>query len=208
MDALREVDLGGEKSFIGAWYLSDLTLCDELIAYFKHCKGNPGQIGRQSRVEPGQIGHDRKVVPEIKDSLDLISEGQDLAHPVFKKYLYGLNEITRKYIEKYEAAGAVNAWGIREPINIQYYKPTGGYKIWHTERVGKLAPSINRHLAFMTYLNDVFDEGGTEFYYQKIKTEARKGLTLIWPTDWTHLHRGVVSPTQEKYIITGWFSFL
>jgi len=197
MDALREVDLGGEKSFIGAWYLSNLKVCDELIAYFK-----------QSKVEPGQIGHDRKVLPEIKDSLDLISEGQDLDHPVFKKYLYGLNEITRKYIEKYEAAGAVNAWGIREPINIQYYKPKGGFKVWHTERTGKLAPSINRHLVFMTYLNDVFDEGGTEFYYQKIKTEARKGLTLIWPTDWTHLHRGVVSPTQEKYIITGWFSFL
>src|SRR6185436_18461961 len=167
MDALREVDLGGEKSFIGAWYLSNLTVCDELIAYFK-----------QSKVEPGQIGHERKVLPEIKDSLDLISEGQDLAHPVFKKYLYGLHEITRKYIEKYEAAGAVNAWGIREPINIQYYKPAGGYKAWHTERIGKLAPSIERHLVFMTYLNDVFDEGGTEFYYQKIKTEARKGLTL------------------------------
>jgi len=37
--------------------------------------------------------------------------------------------------------------------------------------------------------------------------QPRKGLTLIWPADWTHHHRGVVSPTQEKYIITGWFSF-
>ena len=36
----------------------------------------------------------------------------------------------------------------------------------------------------------------------------RKGLTLIWPADWTHLHRGVVSPSEEKYIITGWFDFL
>src|SRR5258708_4280266 len=121
MDTLREIDLGGERSFIGAWYLSNLNIFDELIAYFNQCKGNSGRIGWQSKVEPGQIGHDRKVVPEIKDSLDLISEGQDLNHPVFTKYLYGLNEITRKYIEKYEAAGAVNAWGIREPINIQYY---------------------------------------------------------------------------------------
>src|SRR5882757_1371066 len=56
MDALREVDLGGEKSFIGAWYLSNLTVCDELIAYFKQCKGDHGQIGQQSKVEPGQIG--------------------------------------------------------------------------------------------------------------------------------------------------------
>ena len=151
---------------------------------------------------------DRQVLPEIKDSLDLISEGRDLAHPVFKKYLYGLNEITRKYIEKYEAAGAVNAWGIREPINIQYYKPAGGYKAWHTERIGKLAPSIERHLVFMTYLNDVSDAGGTEFLYQGITVQPKRGLTLIWPADWTHHHRGVVSPTEEKYIITGWFSFM
>ena len=54
----------------------------------------------------------------------------------------------------------------------------------------------------------IFDEGGTEFFYQRIRTQPRKGLTLIWPADWTHLHRGVVSPSEEKYIITGWFDFL
>ena len=197
-NTIQEVELGGEKSFIGAWYIRNLAICDELIQYFKHSKD----------TEPGQIGHDRKVVPEIKDSIDLITDGRDLAQPVFKKYLYALNEVTRKYTEKYEGAGAVNTWGISESINIQYYPPGAGYKAWHTERIGKLVPSTYRHLVFMTYLNDVFDEGGTEFYYQKIKTEPRKGLTLIWPVDWTHIHRGIVSPTQEKYIITGWFSFV
>ena len=57
----------------------------------------------------------------------------------------------------------------------------------------------------MTYLNDV-EDGGTEFYYQKLKTKAKKGLTLIWPTDFTHTHRGIVSKTKEKYIVTGWFT--
>ena len=58
----------------------------------------------------------------------------------------------------------------------------------------------------MTYLNDVPD-GGTEFLYQNIKTKAQKGLTLIWPAHFTHTHRGIVSKTQPKYIITGWWSF-
>jgi hypothetical protein len=35
----------------------------------------------------------------------------------------------------------------------------------------------------------------------------RKGLTLIWPAIWTHPHRGVVSPTQTKYIATGWWMY-
>ena len=66
----------------------------------------------------------------------------------------------------------------------------------------------SRHLVFMTYLNDVDDEGHTEFYHQKLKVKPRKNLTLIWPTDWTFTHRGIASPTQEKYITTGWLNYL
>jgi len=195
---MKEVDLGGEKSFIGAWYIPDLKICDELIAYFK----------QSDKKQPGEIGHNREVKKEIKDSLDLIVSPEDFSHTAIRKYIINLLEVTQKYMEKYEGAKLVTAWGITENINIQYYQPTGGYKEWHCERIGTMLPSVNRHLVFMTYLNDVFDEGGTEFYYQKIKAAPRKGLTLIWPADWTHLHRGVVSPSQEKYIITGWFDFM
>jgi hypothetical protein len=57
-------------------------------------------------------------------------------------------------------------------------------------------------------LNDVHDAGETEFLLQKVKAKPTKGLSLIWPSDWTHTHRGIVSPTEEKYIITGWFDFV
>jgi hypothetical protein len=60
----------------------------------------------------------------------------------------------------------------------------------------------------MTYLNTVKDGGGTEFFHQKLTTSAEQGKTLIWPADWTHTHRGITSPTEEKYIITGWYSFI
>ena len=58
----------------------------------------------------------------------------------------------------------------------------------------------------MTYLNDVEDGGGTEFKYQGLRHNAKKGKTLIWPSDFTHTHRGQKSPTQEKYIATSWFN--
>ena len=93
---------------------------------------------------------------------------------------------------------------IVEGTNIQHYKPGGGYKQWHFERGGNVPPMCLRQLVFMTYLNDV-PEGGTEFYYQNKKFEAQKCKTLIWPSDFTHTHRGVISNTHEKYIITGWF---
>ena len=58
----------------------------------------------------------------------------------------------------------------------------------------------------MTYLNTL-KKGGTMFKYQKITTPATKGLTLIWPTDHTHTHKGQIS-NEEKIISTGWFEFI
>ena len=48
----------------------------------------------------------------------------------------------------------------------------------------------------------------TEWYYQKKKIQPKKGLSVIWPPDFTHTHRGIPSPTQEKYIVTGWWNFI
>jgi hypothetical protein len=41
-----------------------------------------------------------------------------------------------------------------------------------------------------------------------VQVQPEKGLTVIWPADWTFTHRGIVSPTQDKWIVTGWFNFL
>jgi hypothetical protein len=58
----------------------------------------------------------------------------------------------------------------------------------------------------MTYLNTL-DNAGTEFYHQNLTTPCIKGLTLIWPSAWTHTHRGVINNDAHKFIITGWFNF-
>jgi hypothetical protein len=112
-------------------------------------------------------------------------------------------EIVKNLESKYEDIKKQEYYGLVESYNIQYYPPKGGYKIWHCERES----NINRNFVFMTYLNDV-PVGGTEFKYQKIITPAKKGLTLIWPSDWTHIHRGQISNVNEKYIVTGWLGYL
>jgi len=37
---------------------------------------------------------------------------------------------------------------------------------------------------------------------------TRNMATVIWPADFTHTHRGIVSKTQEKYIATGWYNLV
>ena len=92
-------------------------------------------------------------------------------------------------------------------MSMQHYEKGGGFKKWHTERINSLPGSVYRHLVFMTYLNDVPD-GGTEWYHQDLYIPAKKGYTVVWPADWTHFHRGRVSETSEKKIITGWLSYV
>ena len=58
----------------------------------------------------------------------------------------------------------------------------------------------------MTYLNDVKKGGETEWYYQNLKIKPEKGLTVIWPSEWTHAHQGQIITKGSKYIITGWLN--
>jgi hypothetical protein len=60
----------------------------------------------------------------------------------------------------------------------------------------------------MMYLNTVEKEGGTEFKYYNHIEKAEKGKVVLWPTDFTHTHRGLVAPEEEKIIMTGWYVFL
>ena len=78
----------------------------------------------------------------------------------------------------------------------------------HTERSS--LRTLHRVFAWMTYLNDVDikDGGATIFSHYDLEIQPKKGLTLIWPAEWTHAHKGQISENQEKYIITGWFNFL
>ena len=188
-------------SFIGGYMLSDPSVCDGIIQFID----SPRAIVTGETVE-GVSGINGKlcVDKKVKDCTQRSITWND---PRTIAYGRELQECLHAYIEKFEFAGRVARFddSIDRPL-AQKYPKGGAYHAWHTERVGKA--TSHRHLVFMTYLNDITDAGETEFLYQKLKVKPRKGLTLIWPTDWTHTHRGIPSPTQEKYIATGWYSFI
>jgi hypothetical protein len=117
-------------------------------------------------------------------------------------------KVINLYIQQFAyAKETMYNFQISTPYNVQHYKPGSYYSVWHCENNGDPLYR-NRHLAFMTYLNTVEDGGGTEFLYQKRKIHATQGVTLVWPAHFTHIHRGIPSMTEDKYIITGWLEFL
>jgi len=187
-------------NFIKESFLDDLSICDELIELYK----------TSNNKHAGYLGG-KFINPNVKLSTDLSFNPLDSSIKnikVFQKYFMRLQSILQDYIKEYTFSNQGNPFYIIDAFNIQHYKPNEGYFGWHCERTSNKEPITSRHLAWMTYLNDLTDEGGTEFYYQNLKIEPQKGKTVIFPCDWTHTHRGVVSKTQDKYIITGWFNFV
>lgn len=192
----KALEIIAENSFIGAWFLEDLTICDDLIEYFENCPHRyTGYVfrGGQSIIDPSH-----------KDSEDLTC---DFNEHITQRYINQLHQVLELYKIKYSRADCVGRFGL-ESVNLQKYQPGGGYKVWHTERSDGQPPAVYRHLVFMTYLNTIQDQGQTDFLYQKVQIRPQKGLTLIWPSDWTHTHKSIPSETQIKYIATGWYTFL
>ena len=112
----------------------------------------------------------------------------------------GLN----KYKKEYDVVDTLEPWMLMETYNVQKYLPNQAYFSEHCENSGFTNGTM---LVWMIYLNTVTDGGGTRFKYQNVTVKAEEGKLVLWPAFYTHVHCGVVSPSQTKYIATGWFRY-
>ena len=117
---------------------------------------------------------------------------------IFFKEVYPL------YLRKYSYLRNIATHNILE-VKIQKTKVGEGYHTWHCENAEMKAR--NRILAFSVYLNDVTEGGETEFLYQKCRFKPEKNTLLVWPAQFTHIHRGNPPLSNDKYIITGWVEY-
>ncbi len=179
------------ESFIQGWYI-DESICDDIINLFND---------RKEYWVKGIVAD--KVQPDRKQSTDLYVNKNDTTEPIFS-YRTQLQWCLEQYVKIYPELMLGGFFNVNTDYNIQYYKKHEGFNFYHYER--STSHVCLRNLVFMTYLNDV-EDGGTQFKYQNLITPAKKGLTLLWPTDFTHTHRGIISQTKEKYIVTGWYSY-
>ena len=174
--------------------------CDEVIRYFEL---SPNKTSGDS-AEDGRIGVNRSV----KNSLDVSFSLHTPFNPLWVTMAKVLDKSLVEMCGIYRGLGMDYGvgWFPDDMSNIQKYYPTQGYTMEHCEHCPKY-PYNMRILAWMIYLNDVTDKGGTHFSNQGITLKARTGDLYIWPAYYTHMHYGIPSPTQIKYIATGWCSF-
>ena len=88
-------------------------------------------------------------------------------------------------------------------MKMQKTSPREGYHIWHTEYHNHYEANA-RVVAFTLYLNDIVDGGETEFLHQHLRLQPKQNRFVMWPSYFTHLHRGNPPLKKDKYIVTGW----
>ncbi len=117
-----------------------------------------------------------------------------------------LADCTPLYRKSHPDLDKIDSWDVYNNYNIQKYNPNEGYYTLHCENGG--GKGLKRMLVWMIYLNTVTDKGGTYFSSYDKTINAQQGRVVIWPAYWTHFHKGIPSPTQTKYIATGWYGFV
>ena len=193
---LNEFDIKSNDQFVRGWVI-DEKICDDLVSYFEsHPDKRNGVVNNK---------HGQEVNNVMKKSTD-ISIPPYCQDEVFVRYMKALGSVIQEYKKVFPSLNSLAHWNIKESINVQRYLPNEGFFAWHCERSSYSAS--DRLLVFTTYLNDVVDAGETEWLHQKLLVSPRKGLTVITPVDWMYTHRGVTSPTETKYITTGWISYV
>ena len=137
------------------------------------------------------------IRPDMKKSTDLtISDKErwkeedtvfhNILTPSIKEYHDFLPETTKEVITYPQDTG----------YQIQRTDP-GGFYHWHHDQWR------DRRITFIWYLNDVIEDGYTEFD-TGFKVQPETGKMLMFPALWPWVHRGVSPKSEVKYICTGW----
>ena len=175
--------------------------CDKLIKDFEDVSPLSGR-----KVYEGSSPNNFGGADQQKYSTTLYSDMQDSLFQAFNIPTdISLQKGIRAYKEKYSFINDISPWSCWRYYNIQKYEEGQGYYRLHCEHDSDDTSGLSRILAWMIYLNDA--ECGTEFPYQNKISEAKAGRLVIWPSAWSHPHKGVTPNKGLKYIATGWYWF-
>tara|TARA_B100000424_G_C22937492_1_gene498816 strand:- start:490 stop:1089 length:600 start_codon:yes stop_codon:yes gene_type:complete len=122
------------------------------------------------------------------------------AFGVARKILPKIAPCIDQYLEQFPILGLRKF--LLHDCKIKKIKCGGGFHAWHYEN--GTVDDARRTFVIQVYLNDDFDGGETEFLYQNKREKASAGDVLIFPCQYTHVHRGNPPIDGDKYLVTSW----
>jgi hypothetical protein len=190
------------KDFIGIYEnIYSEEFCKRTIEYYENlanagfgCKRKPNEnIVPLSKQDETVFAIDEPIIG-LSGTKELFAE--------FNSTFWGIGY--NLYAEDFSSLKSFEAHNIFA-ARVQKTTIGGGYHAWHCEDSSR--ETSNRILAWTVYLNDVDEGGETEFLYQHLRLKPKQGTLAIWPSGFTHTHRGNPPLSNTKYIITGWVEF-
>jgi hypothetical protein len=174
-------------------------ICEFLVNYFEKCV----KAGVTSSRQEYHKGHPKHFIDDESftfhnQSFNVLPELRFKSSEfenVFWENCYKL------YVEKYSIINTFDPHKVYT-TKIQRTEIGQGYHVWHNDDGARANNS--RILAFVMYLNDVEEGGETEFLYLSKRIKPKAGRLLLFPTGFTHTHRGNPPISNTKYIFTGW----
>ena len=168
--------------------------CQQIIDWFE---------GNENDQQPGQVGSQTTdTTTKVSTDIPRWFRLQEMPEQIIGNALRSCSAQYQQ--ERAHIFDTLATMVVDDSYVIQRYKPDEGFYGLHCESTGPTY--MSRTLAWMVYLNDVPD-GGTRFSEQDFDCEAKQGRMVIWPAYFTHMHKGIISPTTTKYIATGWVTW-
>jgi hypothetical protein len=171
--------------------------CNDLITKFE----------ADDRKRKGSTGEENIVDDRIKASTDIhitSFPGYEEEHKILKRATMTQLTEYKKVLEELYPVYYLTTCNMKFPgFNMQRTLP-GQYYHWHCdEDATQGGNGYMRGITYIIYLNDIHNDGYTEFF-DKSRIKPRQGHCLLFPATWTYVHRGVPPIDETKYLCTGW----
>jgi hypothetical protein len=166
----------------------DKDFCEHCIEKFK----------KDDDRQQGVIGTDKHVDLKVKKSIDLGISGKTNWKEEDDVFYKSFKEVLESYKQGMSSVSDICFGQNIEDTgyHIQETVPGGGY-VWHHDSMD------NRLLSIIWYLNDIHEDGYTEFF-TGYKIQPEVGKIIMFPALWPWIHRGYPPKSETKYICTGW----
>jgi len=197
---MKKINLKSKSKnhFIGAWKIDNNQINENLINFFNQDHENhvhsldDSNNSDSKKSDFIRLNISPKRVKEEKLS-------------IFNEYLEYLLECYQDYQKEWDFLENWNRVFIGN-FFIDKFLISGHHEEYHCDREN--IDSSHKILSWATFLNDIDDdEGNIEFKYLNTVIKPKKGTTLIWPSDWTHLYKENTIKKNEKFVIRGCIHF-
>ena len=184
------------------------SLCDEIINKFEN---------DDTKRDGVTHGGKNKLVKDTTDkNIEFGEENwKEIDEILYKEMSKRLNEYLRELnnVENYKAENNNNFDFEVIRVNlltdtgfmIQKYTKNVGKYIYHNDGSIEWESQRSRVITYLWYLNTI-DEGGQTEFWGNYRVKPEKGKLILFPASWCFPHRGIMPISDDKYIITGWFS--